>query len=76
MKKRARKLSLNRETIRKLQNAESRGVVGGASDEPTCYPQPMASDCGCESQGQPNCYDPTMCFYTCSASDRDRTCTC
>lgn len=74
MKKRVRKLSLSRETIRRLHNAEARGVAG-ASDAPTCYPQPMASDCGCETQGEQNCYSPTMCFWGCSMSaDTCRTC--
>ena len=75
MKKRARKLSLNRETLRRLQNAEARGVAGGTSGFPTCYPQPMASDCGCGTQGEQNCYEPTMCAWGCSMSaETCRTC--
>ena len=46
MKKRARKLTLSRETIRGLQEeGDSRKVVGGTS--PTGYNQIMATDCQC-----------------------------
>jgi hypothetical protein len=66
MKKRARKLSLNRETLSRLQNPEAGRVAGGTSGFPTCFPQPMATDCGCETYERPDCYEPTLCFGTCS----------
>ena len=71
MRKQSRKLSLSRETILRL---ELGNVAAGTSGEPTCMPQPMATDCACQTQGQQNCYDPTMCFWGCSMSAE--TCRC
>lgn len=62
-KKRSAKLTLNRETILGLRGAP--GVAGG-TEEPTTFPQPMATDCACYTEA-PGCgLPPTACFGSCS----------
>jgi hypothetical protein len=63
MKKRMSKLHLHRETIRSLQSWELHRAAGGY--EPTTGQCDEGTHCDCESYG---CYEPTMCFGTCSCS--------
>lgn len=60
MKKTVRKLALNRETIRTLQNISLKRVVGGtdASTIPTCYNQIDISGCVCASETCGSCFCP------------------
>jgi len=45
MKKRLKKMSLNRETLRQLDSIEIRKVAGGASDIPQCPPSHRINTC-------------------------------
>ena len=74
MKKYAKKLSLNRETLRHLQSGEVIRAVGGSANctSVVCV---EATACECASQGGSECYPYTACFGTCScAGTLDRTC--
>ena len=64
MRKRVKRLTLSRETIRSLQTAPGQ-VAGGESTDYTCIPQPMATDCACQTQ-ENNCLPYTACLMTCS----------
>ncbi len=44
MKKRIKKMTLNRETIRSLEEVK---VAGGWTGDYTCYQQPLYSECMC-----------------------------
>ena len=64
MKKRMKKLSLHRETLRSLQGSEAKDVAGGShATSCECF---FATGCDCASQGGTDCYAPTLCFGTCS----------
>lgn len=63
MKKYAKKLSLNRETLRHLQTGEVMRVAGG-SVNCTSVACVEYSGCECDTQG---CQAPTAALYTCSA---------
>lgn len=69
MKKHAKKLSLNRETLRHLQSGEVMKVAG-ASVNCTSGVCVEYSDCECPSNGTcgPECYPRTACLGTCSCS--------
>jgi hypothetical protein len=46
MKKKHRKLRLNRETLRELESGDLRGVAGGATENPTrCDPNSNCVTC-------------------------------
>ncbi|HEY9420879.1 MAG TPA: class I lanthipeptide [Thermoanaerobaculia bacterium] len=65
MKKRSRKLALNRETLRSLQTENLKTAAGAGTSE-ECI-APTGCDCG-GSQGGTDCYSPTMCMWGCSIS--------
>jgi hypothetical protein len=75
MKKYAKKLSLNRETLRHLQSGEVMKVAG-ASVNCTSVVCVEYSECECPSVGScgTECYSPTQCFWGCSISAE--TCRC
>lgn len=64
MKKRPKRLSLHRETLRSLQGGEMKKVAGGSDTSVACVD---VTGC-CASQGGTDCYDPTMCLWGCSIS--------
>jgi hypothetical protein len=65
MRKNRRKLFLNRETLRQLGGSSLRNVAGGDSVATSCECI-IPTGCDCATQGQPDCYDPTLCLATCS----------
>ena len=68
MKKRPKKLSLNRETVRHLESRDIHGVVAGAEETSSlCL---AATGCECVVE-----YPPSACFGSCScAGTINRTC--
>ena len=65
MKKRSRKLTLHRETVRNLGGGDLRRIVGGTGGDTTEACE-EASHCACPSEGGTECYPPSACFGTCS----------
>lgn len=67
MRKRVKKMTLNRETLRSLERRDVRGVVGGADTfgDTSCACH-MATGCECASQGGTDCYPASAAFGTCS----------
>jgi hypothetical protein len=63
MKKESRKLRLHRETVRNLQSGELTRVAGGWPG--TSQDCDEFSTCPCLTI-EPSCYEPSMCFGTCS----------
>jgi hypothetical protein len=60
MKKRLKKLTLNRETLRDLSHRDAKAVLGAASYDTSCRCR-IQTGCDCETQGctitcQPACY--------------------
>ena len=75
MKKYAKKLSLNRETLRHLQSGEVMKVAGASAVNCTSIVCVEATACECASQScGPECYSPTQCLWGCSMSAE--TCSC
>jgi len=62
MKKRVKKLSLHRETLRTL-GGNLRGVAGGGTFDTSCK---CDEPTGCDCPTGPGCYPPSACFATCS----------
>jgi hypothetical protein len=71
MKKRAKKLSLNRETVRNLESSDVRKVAGGENTSALCL---HATGC-CASDGGTDCYPDGACLGSASCSGTaGRTC--
>lgn len=73
MKKHAKKLSLNRETLRHLQSGEVMKVAGGSANctSVVCV---EVTGCGCDTQD--GCAPPTAAMATCSMGGTSHaTCT-
>lgn len=68
MRKRVKKLTLNRETLRSLEARNLRGAAGGTdttSFNTSCACRDITG-CECATQGGTDCYPATAAFGTCS----------
>ena len=66
MKKNLRRLRLNRETLRSLQEGDVEVVAGVPASIDTSCKCFFPTGCECASRGGTDCYPPTACFGTCS----------